>query len=159
MRDHRVVRVERTWRGAVLTGASAAKRRQGLHLDLLHRTGYKPQHGDLGERGQREVLTGEAVRVAAADDVMGENSSQVGEEVPSLVPEVHMGSTDIRLCLIGDGRHRSESSPVSVEVIRGMRDGGRSSCLMIAKPRAIEVRRCEKCLCQSNQQMAEPIVD
>jgi hypothetical protein len=154
-----VVRVEHTWRGVVLTGASAAKRRQGLHLDLLHRTGYKPQHEDLGERGQREVLTSEAVRVAAADDVMGENSSQVGEEVPSLVPEVHMGSTDIRLCLIGDGRHRSESSPVSAEVIRRMRDGGRSSCLMIAKPRAIEVRRCEKCLCQSNQQMAEPIVD
>jgi hypothetical protein len=60
---------------AVLTGASAAKCRQGLHLDLLHGTSYKPQHGDLGEGGRREVLTGEAVGVAAADGIEGENSS------------------------------------------------------------------------------------
>jgi hypothetical protein len=58
----------------VLTGASAAKRRQGLHLELLHKTSYKLQHGDLGEGGWREILTSEAVRVVAADGVEGENS-------------------------------------------------------------------------------------
>jgi hypothetical protein len=51
----------------------------------------------------------EAVGVAAADDIMGENFGHVGEEVPSSVPELHMGSVDITLCLIGDGKHRSES--------------------------------------------------
>jgi hypothetical protein len=61
-------------RGVVLTGASMAKRRQGLHLDLLHGTSYKPQHGDLGEGGRREVLISEAVGVEAADGVDGENS-------------------------------------------------------------------------------------
>jgi hypothetical protein len=35
----------------------------------------KPQHGDLGEGVRREVLTGEAVGVAATDGVEGENSS------------------------------------------------------------------------------------
>jgi hypothetical protein len=74
VRGHRAVRVQRMRCGAVLTGASATKRRQGLHLDLLHRTSYKLQHGDLGEGGRREVLTGEAVGVAAVDDVVGENS-------------------------------------------------------------------------------------
>jgi hypothetical protein len=58
-------RFQRTRRGTVLTGASAAKRQQGLHLDLLHRTGYKLQHGDLVERGRRVVLTSEAVGVVA----------------------------------------------------------------------------------------------
>jgi hypothetical protein len=47
-----------------------------------------------------------------------------------------MGSVDIRLCLTGDGKHRSESSSTSVEVARGMRSGGRSSCPMITKPGA-----------------------
>jgi hypothetical protein len=70
---HRAVRVQRTWRGTALTDALAAKRRQGLHLDLLHETSYKPQHGDLGEGGQREVLTSEAAGVVVADDVEGEN--------------------------------------------------------------------------------------
>jgi hypothetical protein len=101
----------------VLTGASAAKRRQGLHLDLLHIIGYKLQHGDLGERGQSEVLTGEAVGVALADGIVGENPGQVGEEIPSLVPELHMGSANIRLCLIIDRKHRSESSQVLLEVL------------------------------------------
>jgi hypothetical protein len=96
--------------------------------------------------------------VAAADDVMGENSGQVGEEVPSLVSELHMGSADIWLRLIGDGKHRSESSPASAEVIHRMSGGGRTSYLMIAKPRAKEARRCEECLCQSNRQMAEPVI-
>jgi hypothetical protein len=79
--------------------------------------------------------------VVAADDVMGENSDQVGEEVPSSIPELQMGSTDIRLHLIGDGKHTSKSS-----------------CPMIVKPGAKEARRCEECLCQSNQQMAEPVI-
>jgi hypothetical protein len=57
---------QRTRRGAVLTGALAVKRRQCLHLDLLH--------GHMGEGGWREVLTVEAVGVAAADGVEGENS-------------------------------------------------------------------------------------
>jgi hypothetical protein len=96
--------------------------------------------------------------VAAADDVMGENSGQVGEEVPSSIPELQMGSTDIRLHLIGDGKHTSKSSSMSVEVIRGMSGGIQSSCPMIVKPGAKEVRRCEECLCQSNQQMAEPVI-
>jgi hypothetical protein len=52
-----------------------SKRRQGIHLDLLYENSYKPQHGDLGEGGHREVLTGEAVGVAVADEVEGENSS------------------------------------------------------------------------------------
>jgi hypothetical protein len=69
-----------------------------------------------------------------------------------------MGSTDIRLCLIDDGKHRRKNSPASVEVAHGMHGGGRSSCPMIAKPRAKEVRQCEECLCQSNRQMAEPVV-
>jgi hypothetical protein len=47
-----------------------------------------------------------------ADDVEGEISKQVGEEVPSPVPTLHMGSADFRLCLIGDGKHRSESTGV-----------------------------------------------
>jgi hypothetical protein len=72
--SHRVVLIQRTRRGMVLTGASAAKLRQHLHLELLHGTNYKPQHEDLGEGGQREVLTGEAVGVVAADGVEGENS-------------------------------------------------------------------------------------
>jgi hypothetical protein len=59
----------------VLTGRSVSKRRQGIHLDLLHENSYKPQHGDLGEGGHREVFTGEAVGVAVADEVEGENSS------------------------------------------------------------------------------------
>jgi hypothetical protein len=73
--DHHAVCVQRTRCGVMLTGVSMAKRRQGLHLDLLHSTSYKLQHRDLGERerGHREVLTGEAVGVAAAEDVEGEN--------------------------------------------------------------------------------------
>jgi hypothetical protein len=54
-----------------------------------------------------------------------------------------MGSVDIRLCLTGDGKHRSESSSASAEVARGMHSGGRSSCPMITKPGAKEARRCE----------------
>jgi hypothetical protein len=72
--DHRAVTVQRTRRGAVLTGASVAKRRQGLHLDLLHGTSYKLQHGNLGEGCRREVLIDEAVGVAAVDGIEGENS-------------------------------------------------------------------------------------
>jgi hypothetical protein len=63
--------IQHTQRGIVLTGTLAAKCRQGLHLDLPHGTSYKPQHGHLGEGGWREVLTGEAVGVAAADGVEG----------------------------------------------------------------------------------------
>jgi hypothetical protein len=77
--------VQRTRRGAVLTGASVAKRRQGLHLDLLHRTSYKLQHRDLGEGGRREVLAGEAVGVVAADGVEGENRLSRGRS-PYLGP-------------------------------------------------------------------------
>jgi hypothetical protein len=47
--------------------------------------------------------------VAAANDIEGENFGQVVEEVPTSVPKLHMGSTHIRLCLIGDGKHRSKS--------------------------------------------------
>jgi hypothetical protein len=94
--------------------------------------------------------------VTATDDVVGENSGQVGEEIPSSVPELHIGSANIRLCLISDEKHRSESSPASMDVTCGMHGVGWSSCLMIAKPGAKEARRCEECLCQSNRQMAEP---
>jgi hypothetical protein len=66
--------VQRTWRGTVLTSVSAAKCQQGIHLDLLHGTSYKPQHGDLGEGGRREVLTSETVGVVAADGIKSENS-------------------------------------------------------------------------------------
>jgi hypothetical protein len=45
-----------------------------------------------------------------------------------------MGSADIRSRLIGDGKHRSESSQASAGVARVMRSGGHNSCLMIAKP-------------------------
>jgi hypothetical protein len=88
---------------------------------------------------------------------MGENFGHVGEEVPSSVPELHMGSVDITLCLIGDGKHRSESWLALVEVAHGIRGGGQSSCMMIVKPRAKEARRREEFLCQSNQKMVEPI--
>jgi hypothetical protein len=71
---HAVQSTPGTRRGTVLTGTSAAKRQQGPRLDLLHGTGYKLQHRDLGEGGQREVLTDEAVRVAVADGIEGENS-------------------------------------------------------------------------------------
>jgi hypothetical protein len=71
---HHAVHIQRTRRGAVLTGTSAAKHQQGLHLDLLHETSYKPQHGDLGEGVRRVVLTGVAVGVAAVNSVEGENS-------------------------------------------------------------------------------------
>jgi hypothetical protein len=104
-----------------------------------------------GDRGRREVLTGETVGVAAAVYVVGENSINVGEEVPSSVPELHMASADIRLCLIGDGKHRSESSPALADFTHRMRGGGWSSCSMIVKPGLKEARRCEECLCQSNQ--------
>jgi hypothetical protein len=96
--------------------------------------------------------------VAAADGVVGENSGQVGEEVPSSVPELHMGSTDIRLHLIGDRKHRSKSSPAPVEVTHRMHSGGRSTCPMIVKPGAKEAQQCEECLCQSNQQLADPVI-
>jgi hypothetical protein len=89
---------------------------------------------------------------------MGENFGQVREEVPSSIPELHMGSVDIRLSLIGDKKHRSKSSPASVEVVHGMSGGGRSSCLMIVKSRAKEARWFEECRCQSNRQMAEPVI-
>jgi hypothetical protein len=45
-----------------------------------------------------------------------------------------MGSTDIRSHLIGDGKHKSESSLALVEVACRMHGGGRSSSLMIVKP-------------------------
>jgi hypothetical protein len=96
--------------------------------------------------------------VVAVDDIVGENSGHAGEEVPSSVPELHKGSADIRLCLISDRKHMSRSSPVSVEITRGMRGGGWSSCLMIVKLGAKEARWCEECLCQSNRQMAEPVI-
>jgi hypothetical protein len=96
--------------------------------------------------------------VAAADSVVNENSGQVREEVPSSVPELHIGSADIRLCLIDDGKHMSESSLASAEVIHGMSGGGRSSCPMSTKPGAKEARWCEECRCQSNQLMAEPVL-
>jgi hypothetical protein len=51
-----------------------------------------------------------------------------------------MGSMDIRLHLTSDGKHRSESSPVSVEVAHGMCGGGRSACPMIANPGTKEAR-------------------
>jgi hypothetical protein len=61
--------------GAVLIDVLMTKCRQGLHLDLLHGTSYNPQHRNLGEGGRREVLTGEAVGIEAANGVEGENSS------------------------------------------------------------------------------------
>jgi hypothetical protein len=67
-------RPERVQRGVALTNTSIAKQWQGLHLELLHETSYKPQHEDLGEGGRRDVLTGEAVGVATADGIEGENS-------------------------------------------------------------------------------------
>jgi hypothetical protein len=54
-----------------------------------------------------------------------------------------MGSADIRSSLINDGKHMSKRSSTSVEVTRGMHDGGRSSCPMAAKPGAKEVHWCE----------------
>jgi hypothetical protein len=92
--------------------------------------------------------------VAVADGVKSVNSGQVGEEVPSSVPELHMGSVDIRPCLISNGKHRSESSPVSVEIAHEMRGGGWRSCPMVMKPGAKGARGCEEQLHQSNCQMA-----
>jgi hypothetical protein len=57
----------------VLTSASAAQRRRGLHLGHPHRSLYKPQYKELGEGGRSGVLTGEAVGVVVADDVEGGN--------------------------------------------------------------------------------------
>jgi hypothetical protein len=65
-----------------------------------------------------------------------------------------MGSVDIRLCLIGDRKHRSESSLASAKVARRMHDGGRSSCPMIVKRGAKEARECEEQLHQRNRRMA-----
>jgi hypothetical protein len=71
-----------------------------------------------------------------------------------LVPELHMGSVDIRSCLIGNRKHRSKSSPASVKVARGKRGGGQRSCPMIVKPGAKEARGCEEKLHQRNRRMA-----
>jgi hypothetical protein len=81
--------------------------------------------------------------VAVADDVEGENSGYVGKGASSSVPELHMGSADIRSRLIGDQKHMSESTPVSAEVTRGMCSGGRSSCPIVMKPEAKEAHQCE----------------
>jgi hypothetical protein len=65
-----------------------------------------------------------------------------------------MVSADIRSCLIGDGKHRSESSLASAEVSRGMHGGDRSSCPMVVKPGVKGARWCEDKLHQRNRQMA-----
>jgi hypothetical protein len=57
----------------------------------------------------RGVLTGDAVGAAAADGVEGGNDFKVGEGAPSSAPDLHMSDTDIRPCLTGDKKQRSES--------------------------------------------------
>jgi hypothetical protein len=50
----------------------------------------------------RGVLTSDAVRATAADDIEGGNDFKFREGAPSSAPELHMSDTDIRPCLIID---------------------------------------------------------
>jgi hypothetical protein len=84
----------------------------------------------------RGVLTSEAIKAAAADDVEGGNEFKVREGAPSSALELHMSDADIRPCLTGDEKQRSESSPVAAKVASVIRGGGRGSGSMIPKPRA-----------------------
>jgi hypothetical protein len=93
----------------------------------------------------------------AADDVEGGNDFKVGKGAPSSAPELHMSDMDIRPCLIGDEKRRSENSPVVMEVARVIHGGGRGSGPMIPKPRAKGAQGSEDHLCKRNCTMVGPI--
>jgi hypothetical protein len=154
---HSVVRDQCMWHGAVLNGPAIAYRRCGLHLDLLHWSLYEPWQQDLNEVAGRGVLAGDVIRSAAANDVEGGNNFKVREGAPSSAPELHMSDMDIRPCLTGDEKWRSESSPVAVDVTRVIHSGGWGSGLMIPKPRAKIAQGSEDHLCKMNSPMARPI--
>jgi hypothetical protein len=105
----------------------------------------------------RGVLTGDAAGAATADDVEGGNDFKVGEGAPSSAPELHMSDADIRPCLTGDEKRRSESSPTAVEVARVIHGGGQGSEPMIPKPRTKGAQGSEDHLCKRNCPMAGPI--
>jgi hypothetical protein len=68
-----------------------------------------------------------------------------------------MSDTDIRPCLTGGEKRRSESSLVVAEVARVIHGGGRGSGPMIPKPRAKGAQGSEDHLCKRNCLMAGPI--
>jgi hypothetical protein len=68
-----------------------------------------------------------------------------------------MSDTDIRPCLTGGEKRRSESSLVVAEVARVIHGGGRGSEPMIPKPRAKGAQGSEDHLCKRNCLMAGPI--
>jgi hypothetical protein len=53
----------------MLAVVPVAYRRQGIDLQLLRITSYKPLHRDLGEGGRRGGLTSEAVSLMVADGI------------------------------------------------------------------------------------------
>jgi hypothetical protein len=65
---------------------------------------------------------------------------------------------DIRPCLIDDEKQRRASSPVSMEVIRGMRGGGQISCPMMMNPGEKGAHMSEEYLRRRNQQIADPTI-
>jgi hypothetical protein len=94
-----------------LAGASLElERRQGFHPGHPHGSIYEPQHPSLEEGARQGVLTSEAVRVAATNDVKGGNDFKVEEDAPSLPSELHMSVADIRQCLTSDEKHKNEGS-------------------------------------------------
>jgi hypothetical protein len=70
-RGHRAVHFWRLQHGEALTVVLVAYRRWDVDLHLLQLTIYKLQHRDLGGRGLRGGLTGEAVGLTVADAVEG----------------------------------------------------------------------------------------
>jgi hypothetical protein len=106
---------------------------------------------------ERGVLTGDAVRAATVDVFKGGNNFKVREGAPSSAPELHMSDMDIRPCLTGDKKRRSESSSAAAEITRGIRGGGRGIGPMIPKPMAKGAQGSEDHLCKRNCPMAGPI--
>jgi hypothetical protein len=65
---------------------------------------------------------------------------------------------NIRPCLIGGEKQENKGSPMAVDVIRGIRSGGWSYCMMMMNPGAKGAQRSEEYLCKRNRQMAEPTI-
>jgi hypothetical protein len=97
---------------------------------------------------RRGVLIGDAVKAMAANGIKGGNDFKVREDAPSTAPELHMSDTDIRPCLIGDEKSRSESSPAAVEVTCVIHGGGQGSGPMIPKTKAKGAQGSEDHLCK-----------
>jgi hypothetical protein len=69
--------------GDLAAGFTTAKTQRFLRVSGLEPLAYTPLHLDLHEVARKGVLTGEAVGAAPIDDIIGGNSSQVGEGAPS----------------------------------------------------------------------------